>query len=151
MKTIVLFFLLFGMFFSCKNETDQFIPKNINPTFIAEGILLSNFSKSSGTKNFVINSELEWDSFITSMDNPNGLSESFNEVTIDFDLFTVLAVFDQPRSTGGYTVTIKKIIENVDNIVVNVEYSGEADASQMPTHPYYIVKIPKVKKQVIFK
>lgn len=136
---------------SCSNSDDSFTPQNIIPTLIAQGSLFSTYSNNNLANNIVINSDPEWNGFISNMNNPNNLSMTFSETNIDFNNFTIIAVFDQPRPTGGYEITINNIIENYDNVTVNIIHNGNGDATQMPTHPYYIVKTPKITKPVVFQ
>ena len=152
MKTFFLTFISFYMLLSCRNSDDSFTPQNITPTLIAQGNLFSEYSNTTTTSsNLIINNDPDWNSFISNMNNPNNLSMSFNETNIDFNNFTIIAVFDQVRPTGRYKVTINSIIENNDNIIVDLNYTGNGDATQMPSHPYCVVKIPKAKKQILFQ
>lgn len=139
---------------SCSNDNKNakiFTPQNITPILIGEGNLFSSFSNNTSANNLVILNDPDWNNFITNINNPNNLSMTFSETNIDFNNFMIVVIFDQPRPTDGYQVSITSITENNVNIVVDVNYVGSGGITQMPTHPYYIVKIPKSTKPVVFQ
>jgi len=73
---------------------------------------------------------------------------------IDFNNNSVIAVFMGTRNTGGFEINVKKIIETKDNITVTVneiEPDKNCNVIQVITHPYQIVKIQKITKNVDFK
>jgi hypothetical protein len=151
MKTLILTILTMFVLNSCDKNEESFSPQNINPTLIGEGSLFSTYSNNITSNNLVILNDQDWNNFISNMNNPNNLSMSFTETNIDFNNYMILAVFDEPRPTGGYQISITNIVENSNNIIVDFNLTGSGDLTQMPTHPYYIVKIPKSNKPVIFQ
>jgi hypothetical protein len=90
----------------------------------------------------------DWNDFIN---NTWGANYSPPTEVIDFNIYQVIASFDQPRTTGGYDISINSIIENQYNIVVQVSRTGSGNATQMPTRPYHIVKFLKSTKPVLFQ
>lgn len=74
--------------------------------------------------------------------------------TVNFDEEMLIAVFQGPKNTGGYSIAIKKVIEtglNIEVSVVITEPGRGCITTQALTSPYIIVKIRKTDKQVIFK
>lgn len=76
---------------------------------------------------------------------------NFEETTIDFANFTVIAVFDQVHGNGGHSIDITNITEYENNIVVTVENLQTGNTSSVGTQPYHIVKIPRNPKPIVFE
>jgi len=72
---------------------------------------------------------------------------------IDFEKYTVVAVFMGQKPTGGYGIEITKVEENEKNIVVTVKQTSPLEGSMVTevlTSPAHIVKIKKTDKEIIF-
>ena len=72
---------------------------------------------------------------------------------INFDENMLIAVFSGEKSTGGYSVEIKRVDEFADKIQVSVieNMPGEGCiVTQALTSPYHIVEIDKSSKPVEF-
>ena len=98
---------------------------------------------------YVINSEGEWSELL------NRTQIRFQEQpAIDFSKSTVIAVFLGTRSTGGYTIEIKDIVETDDEVMVYVEETSPGPGENVimaVTQPYHIVKTKKITKEVVFE
>ncbi|MEI6142230.1 MAG: protease complex subunit PrcB family protein [Mariniphaga sp.] len=102
-------------------------------------------------QNLVIASNLAWTELIGKMNSVNNETRNFTETDIDFSKFIVLAIFDEVKGSGGYSITIKGILENQDNLTVTVLQTSPTGSSlAVMTQPYCIVKIPVTTKKIIF-
>lgn len=73
---------------------------------------------------------------------------------IDFSTHTVIAVFMGGQSSGGHMISIERIT-NVENeiIIVNVKeiYPGRISVTLALTYPRHIIKIERVQKPIVFE
>jgi len=125
-------------------------PIGIIPVLIGKGCLYGNGKEGISKQNKVITTFTEWNTLISSINSVNNVSGSFTETDIDFSHYQVIAIFDEIRGNGGWSIDITDITE-ADNIVVtysNLEKGGETDVM---TQPYYIVKIPVSSKEIVFQ
>jgi hypothetical protein len=135
-----------------------FVPVTITPSMIAKR---NDKGPTDGisNENFIISNDSNWTNIKNLMDAPYiaiGLgnyytNQYFTETTINFNNFTVIAVFDQVYGTGGHSIDITNITEYEDNIVVTVENLQTGNFSSVVTQPYHIVKIPKATKPIVFE
>lgn len=72
------------------------------------------------------------------------------QTTIDFNVFTVIAVFDQPRTDTGCTIDVIAVTEFNSKLEVTVDRFNKVGFALAPSTPYHIVKIPKTDKPVVF-
>ena len=72
---------------------------------------------------------------------------------VDFSTHMVIATFMGGRATGGYTITIERIAEWENEIVVDVKeiYPGMVIVIEAFTFPHHIVKIERVQKSIVFE
>ncbi len=114
-----------------------------------ETISRSGFGGLNEQGDYVINSEGEWSELL------NRTRIRFQEPpSIDFSKNTVIAVFLGTRSTGGYTIEIKDIVETDDEVMVYVEETSPGPGENVimaVTQPYHIVKTKKITKEVVFE
>lgn len=73
---------------------------------------------------------------------------------INFDKETVVALFLGERTSGGYSIWVENVL-SVNNIItinykIKTPKRGEMVTSVM-TQPYYIIKIPKVINELVFR
>jgi hypothetical protein len=130
-------------------------PKTIRPVLIAEDCCFGGNDKG----NFVIKTQAEWYNLIDvhcSQYFGNGAatacSQDFLEKNINFDMFQIIAVIDEARPTGGWSINIISIKEYSDDIVVNIYIKApKGGATDGFTRPYQIVKIPVATKDVVFE
>lgn len=72
---------------------------------------------------------------------------------VDFTKQSVLLVFMGLQSTGGFSISISRILENETQFKVFVKSSSpalESPVIQVITFPCQIVKVPKMDKEVKF-
>jgi len=164
MKNLILFFLAI-ITISCNDNDDQYAtpitPTPFTPvTIMAELISKRNsISPSAGIseQKTVYNESTNWNLLLDQIDDyyqPFGIdymAQYFTETNVDFENYTVIAVFDQVYSNGGHSIDITNITEYEANIVVTVENLQTGNAQSIFTQPYHIVKIPKATKPIVFQ
>ena len=69
---------------------------------------------------------------------------------IDFDNFIIIAVIDSVRPNSGYTISIDKVQEQKNNIQIDIVYQQGNTGYNVMNQPFYIIKIPKYNKEIIF-
>jgi hypothetical protein len=159
MRNLFLFLVSFSIL-GCNNDDEQIptpYPVTITSTLIGKGDL--NGSEGVLEQNTVINNEINWNNLKNQIDAQYiaiGLGNyytgnNFEETTIDFDNFTVIAIFDQIYGNGGHSIDIADITENENNIIVTVENLQTGNVLSVITQPYHIVKIPKTTKPIVFE
>ncbi|WPO79956.1 protease complex subunit PrcB family protein [Flavobacterium sp. KACC 22761] len=149
MKRLILFLSFVLTCASCSNDNDD--GSNIAFTTI---IQTDHYGGTSGTipqSNLVITNQTDW----------NNLQEKLNILTlaiytspdmnVDFTKQQVIAVFDQVRNSGGYSIDITKITQSNNLITVKVEQLKKGDLTSVITQPFHIVKMAKSSKPVVFK
>lgn len=151
MKKAILIYLLLIFVCSCNSNDDDSNIINIDSTLIAKGNLYGNGTEGITEQNMVINNETTWDNLITQMDLVNDESDYFSEIDIDFAEYKVIAVFDEIKENGGYSLELN-INSNSENIIVSItDLVPEGNATTVITQPYYIVKIPTTDLPIIFE
>jgi hypothetical protein len=150
MKSL-LFLLALTIFFGCNNNDDEFLPLTIAPTLIGNGNLYGNGEENITKQNLIISRNNEWTELMSKMNTVNNETDNFTETEIDFSNFILLAVFDEIKRNGGYTVAIKNVVENKNDLTVTIQHlAPNGRVSTVITQPYHIVKIHKTEKKIIF-
>lgn len=146
------FLVLFLVLASCSSENEANTPpQTVTPTLIASGSLYGSGSENIAQQNIVVTNQADWNALINQMDSLNNTSSSFTELNIDFDNYQLLLAFDQVRPTGGFSIAINSIFETSNTIEATVNVTGPGPiATMVITQPFYIVKIPKSTKPVVF-
>ena len=149
MKTLILTFSLFFML-SCNNDDNNsnFQSTVITFTEIGKGNLDGNGSENVSQSNLLINNQTDWQNLIDQMNSVNNISDNFTETTIDFDSYSIVAIFLEIKPTG-WEVSITNITENETNISVSIQET-EMDNTVI-TQPFHIVKIPKTNKEIVIE
>ncbi|TDS55303.1 protease complex subunit PrcB family protein [Myroides indicus] len=123
-----------------------------------EEILNGNLSGGDrvgiGQENRVIVTVVDWQELIDQIDYIEGGNESIirilENVSIDFQQEEVLAVFEEVKTTGGYSIDITNVEEREKEVVVTIERLKKGGDDTVITQPFHIVKIPKINKSVVF-
>lgn len=79
--------------------------------------------------------------------------EGLDTSDIDFEEEMVIAVFYGLKNTAGYEITIDKILEYEDKLVVEVskkEPSEDEMTAQVITTPFHMVRLEKIMKMIDF-
>jgi len=122
----------------------------INPINIRKYILYGNGDEKINQQNLIINSNSDWIQLMQQMNTRNNVTNNFSETNIDFNNYTIIAVFDKIYGNGGHSIDITNIIEHQNNINVTVANLLTGDATAVMTQPFHIVKIPKTTKPIVF-
>ncbi|EDP72529.1 hypothetical protein FBALC1_15547 [Flavobacteriales bacterium ALC-1] len=148
-KVMTVLILLFAL--NCKTTTAN-QPKmgEEDIVLIAKGSLFGSGEEGIKEQNSVIINEDDWQDIMVKMNSVNKVSDSFSESDIDFSKYTVIAVFDKVKTTGGHSLKLD-ITPSSKNIEVNIiRKSPSGMATSVMTQPYYIVKITKSDLPIIF-
>jgi hypothetical protein len=72
---------------------------------------------------------------------------------IDFQTYAVIALFMGERSTGGYSISVERIVDSDTEIVVEVRetYPGRIYVTQAFTWPHHIIKVVRRQKPMVFE
>lgn len=143
-----------------KNQIQQPKPKilpqgkNIEKTKITSSgplkfttLARGNICNHTMVGDFTIKSEEELSSFWNSM-----FGGSKPQPSVNFNQDIVLAVTQGQKNIGGYSIRISSIYEKKDRIEVKIIETAPANemVTLVNTSPYYIVKIKRTNKRVLF-
>lgn len=135
----------------CKSNVTQSNMNNLDEMLIVKGNLYGAGAEGIEKQHEVITNAEEWSSLMSKMDTVNKVSEEFSETDIDFSEYSIIAVFDEVRNSGGHGLDLE-IIRNSEDIVIEVIYDGpEENATMVMTQPFYIAKIKKQDLPITFK
>ncbi|MTH18001.1 protease complex subunit PrcB family protein [Flavobacterium sp. LC2016-01] len=149
MKQIILFLSLALTFASCSNDNDD--GSNIAFTTIYQR---DNYGASPGTipkSNLVITNQTDWNTLLEKLNIITQALYTTPDTNVDFSKYQVIAVFDEVRNSGGYSIDITKITQSNNEITVKVEQLKKGNLTSVITQPFHIVKIAKSNKTVVFK
>ena len=152
-STVYLLFFLFTFttLTSCKkSSTATTLPTNL----IGWGSLGGNGQEGFSKQNIVVYNSATWNDLVTKMNSVNNVSDEFTETNIDFNTYSVIAVFDRVQGSSGYSVEITGVLDNGSNVIVELNYSQSAgSALTVMSQPFHIVKVPVLdkNKSVIFE
>jgi hypothetical protein len=149
MKTRILLFLLgIGLLNSCNNNDNNsdFQSTEINFMEIGKGALFGNGQEGISQSNLTISNTTEWQNLISQMNSVNNVSDNFMETNINFNEFTVFAIFLEVKN-NGWEIGTENVTENQNNISVSTLETEFA--SSVITQPFSIIKIPKTDKTII--
>ena len=119
------------------------LPKRLEFQTISKGIHSDYWDRG----NYKIRNIYEWE-------NLREKAGILVDPNINFDEKKVIAVFMGERSTGGYSINITRIIEKEDYIEVFIRETSpppEAFVIMVITHPYHIVKVGRIDKEIKFR
>lgn len=122
----------------------------LNYTIICQNNLFGNGKEGFKNESLIIKDDSNWNKLIQQIDSYNLTSEKFIEKSIDFNNYIIIALFDEIRFNSGHSIDIKTIIEKNKTIVVNIYKKNNGDISSVITQPFYIIKIPKKSKEILF-
>jgi hypothetical protein len=148
--------LVTGTILSCQKTKTTPTPvaskTNITPIEIGRSCLYGGGSEGITQQNLVITDSIAWNNLKAQMNSVNNATYNFTEQTIDFSQWTVLASFDQVRTSGGFEIDFSSIVQNSTNIEATVYPSSPngGAVTTVITQPYIIVKIPKSTLPIIF-
>ena len=137
------------------NSTEQdFEPVVLEVNTVLQNNLGGNGQEGIGAENRVISNVSQWNQLIDEIDytddGVNGIVATLEAVTIDFDNEDVLAVFEEIKNYGGYSIDIVKVEEQEKKVVVTIDRLLKGGDATVITQPFHIVKIAKVNKPIVF-
>ncbi len=141
--------LLFAL--SCKPTENQTKLMKENTVLIAKGNLYGSGNEGIDKGNLVITNPNDWNNLLAQLNSVNNVSESFSETEIDFSKYTIIAVFDNVKNSGGYSLDLNITSSSEAIIVKIIQKSPEGMATTVMTQPYYIVKTVKRDLPIVFK
>ena len=156
MKRIILTMALGLSLFGCQSEESELLAANDGPvavefTQIGKNEMMG--AENVPEANLVIDNAEDWNTLKAQMDQFNQYTSGFDETEIDFSLYRVIAVIDEVRMYGGYSIDVVSVSNDRDRIVVDVERSegGPGAGATVITQPFHIVKIPVSDLPVVFE
>jgi len=149
MKRLVFIIISIFAFVNCsKEESKNYLTYNL----IGEGSLYGNGEENIEEQSLIIKSDQEWNNLLDKINSTNNVSDKFTETEIDFSNYIIIAIFDRIRTTGDYQIEISNIIDGDKFIIVKTQISGPKDVAPfVMTQPFFIAKIPKTDKTIIFE
>lgn len=126
-------------------------PVSIEWSLVGNGNLLGNHSEGIEAGSLWITGQQEWRDLVDKINTNNRVSDTFIENDIDFTRFDLIATFDKVRPHSGFIVAVDSIIEDTNNRLVYISWRDKKRGFEMPSQPYYLVKIPKSKKTIMFQ
>lgn len=141
---------------SCNNKksnttSDITYPIPIEWSLVGNGNLLGNHSEGIEAGSLWIRGQQEWRDLVDKINTNNRVSDTFIENDIDFTQFDLIATFDKVRPHSGFIIAVDSIIEDANNRLVYISWRDKKRGFEMPSQPYYLVKIPKSKKTIMFQ
>ena len=148
-KLLGIVILLFAL--NCKSSENKAKMTKEAIVLIGKGNLYGSGSEGIQKQSLVITSSEEWKDLLNKINAVNKVSDSFSETNIDFSKYTVIAVFDEVKNSGGHSLNLV-IQETKDKFLVEVlRKSPDGIATSVMTQPYYIVKVPKSELPITFE
>ncbi len=141
---------------SCQNkkkvaQSTISYPIRVEWSLVGKGNLLGNHSEGIESGSLWITGQQEWRDLVDKINTNNPVSDSFIENEIDFAKFDVIATFDEVRPHSGFIVAIDSVIEDARNRLVYISLRDKKRGFEMPSQPYYLIKVPKSTKTVMFQ
>lgn len=130
------------------DEQSSFYP--VEPTLVAEGHLFGNGDEGITKSNLIIKTVDDWNALINKMNTVNNESDQFLINNIDFSTHQVIAVFDEVRPSGGFSIELKAVKNNSQTLVqINfIEPTGLV--TDIITQPYKLILLPNTLPNVVF-
>jgi hypothetical protein len=149
MKAIILILSIF-LATSCSSDDNNTTTQSTPITFteIGKGGLFGNGAEGIAQSNMVIDNTTDWQNLMNQMNSVNNVTNEFSETNINFNAYTVIAIFLEVKQ-NGWEVEISNIEENTTNITVS-KTETESD-NLVITQPFHIVKIPITNKPIEFE
>lgn len=156
MKEKLIIAVVILLHFGCQkkesaNNLQASNPYEIEFSLISNGNLLGNGLEGIEAGSIWITGLTEWHDLLEKMNRHNRVSDGFIEDSIDFSAYDVLASFDQIRPHTGFVVYIDKLIEEQNNRVAHIVLKENNRGFEVVSQPYYLIKIPKSSKTVMFQ
>ena len=149
----ILFVLSIVMIVVGCGTTNNLESNTVEFDVISKGILGGAGAEGIEKQNLVITDTESWKALISKIDSGNTISPSFSEINIDFSNYTVIAVFDNVKNSGGFGLDLE-VKSDLKNTIIQIVKTapGPTDfVTMMITQPYCIIKIPNTSLPVVFE
>jgi hypothetical protein len=151
LKILIMLSLIFVFGCKCNKTSTEMASKNVESVLIAKGNLYGAGAEGIEKQNLVIANKNDWNALLTQLDTTNKVSQSFTETDIDFNKFTVIAIFESVKGSGGHKIAVD-ILETSEQKIITVKHtSPKGNATSVMTQPYYIAKLPKSDLPIVFQ
>ncbi|MGO3707762.1 MAG: protease complex subunit PrcB family protein [Mesonia hippocampi] len=158
-KILIIACLSVGLMACSSDDANEFEPTTLEINTIAHSEITYDGLAGAGQEgilqeNKVISTVLDWQGLIDDIDYLEGGNEPIltvlQNVSVDFQQEEILAVFDEVKTTGGYSIDIVNVVEHEKKVVVTIDRLKKGGDATVITQPFHIVKIPKLNKPVAF-
>ncbi|PKB15178.1 protease complex subunit PrcB family protein [Flavobacterium sp. 5] len=145
----LLFISTIALFISCNNDDNSDIQSTeVNFTEIGKGALFGDGQEGISQSNLTITNTNDWKKLIAKMNSVNNVSNNFTETEINFNKFTIIAIFLEIKG-GGWEIVTENVSENHNTISISTLETPFF--TSVITQPFSIIKIPKTNKKIIVK
>lgn len=154
MKKLLTSFVFLVMLSACSTDIDQELettPVSIETKIIAQSNLYGGGEEGISKENLTIKNESDWNELISKMNTVNTETDNFSETDIDFNTHQIIAIFDEVKSTGGYSLEMAVTRQDQQIVAKITQKAFEGAAITVITQPYLIVRIPKSDLPVVFQ
>jgi hypothetical protein len=131
------------------NSGDDGDDGNIRFVEIKRDILYGAGREGISKQDLVIKNQPEWTNLQAKINSSNHYD--ITETEIDFAKYTVIAVFDEVKNNGGWSIDITDISVIDDKVIVTVSNLKKGNSTAVITQPFHIVKIPVSENKIDFK
>ena len=146
-----LFFIVFIIIFAGCKTTVKTDVKNSSFDMsdfktVSKGMLFGDGEERINKSTLIIRDKKAWEMLTERMNTVNNVSNNFKGLPIDFSKEIVVAVFDQIRTSGGFTTTVFQVqyINGETKIVYTIEKPKATDmVTKVMTQPYHLIKLRK--------
>ncbi|WP_179021199.1 protease complex subunit PrcB family protein [Winogradskyella forsetii] len=154
MKTHVLITIFIIVAMSCKSKkstenTEKMVKEN--PVLISKGNLYGSGEEGIEKQNLVITNDDDWNELKKQMNSINNVSNGFLETEIDFSKYSIIAVFDDVKTSGGHSIELNMTTTSEHTIIKVISKSPEGLATSVMAQPYYIAKLEKTDLPIVFQ
>ena len=115
--------LIFVFGCKCNKTSTEMASKNVESVLIAKGNLYGAGAEGIEKQNLVIANKNDWNALLTQLDTTNKVSQSFTETDIDFNKFTVIAIFESVKGSGGHKIAVD-ILETSEQKIITVKHTS---------------------------
>lgn len=147
MKQIITLFSILFLLAGCSNDDSH--TSDVQYSAIVQGDYF-NGDYNNKKANLVIKDQAEWNKLLLKINILTAANSILPDIDVDFTKYQIIAVIDEVRNYGGYSIDITRITQTDNEIFVKVEHLKPGGINAVITQPYHIVKIAKSEKKVAF-
>ena len=147
MKRVILIALLIAAAMGCGcSKNDTFTEKEPTPVIIGKGQLYGNGREGIAQQELIVTSQKELDELIKKMSTNNDVSKYFSETKVNFEQYSVVAIFWKVLGSGPSDIEITKVIETEHQIKISGKILHRIGA--VMNQPFCVLKLPKTTKKI---